>query len=254
MKKFLAIFLALLTASAVALTACNKKDKENDDENENWDNDYTYNYNVGTSANTGTGTGLNNDFTNNNTLATGSWIEKNDTVYVLQDVYLRSEPRANAKTNIALKQNDELKRISVQPGDSPEWAKVTYNEETYYVYAFIVSTSKVNFTAVERIATTVINSESGGNESSYFLRTTPCIASTYKWGDILNNAPLSVKKSDTEGGKLVITGYDAANECARVEYDADGAGEGAAKEYYVYAPCLEYYKNNGGTTGGVNPV
>lgn len=249
MKKFLAIFLALMMILSVSLVACSEKKKPVDDD-ENWEGEDTYN-----PLGTGTADTTKDPDDSTPVVSGGTWTDKNDTVYVLQDTYLRSAPQDNAKTSIVLKANDSVTRLSVQSGSNAKWAKVSYENETYYIYEFIVSTSPINFMPVDRIATTVVNTEATG-ESTTYLRSTACVASTQKWGDILQNAPLSVTKSQT-AGKLVITGYDAANQCARVEYDADGDGAGLAVEYFVYAPQLEYYKNSGGSSnnsGGSNPV
>ena len=97
------------------------------------------------------------------------------------------------------------------------------------------------FVDVADVATTIVNlSGQGEEQSKHYLRTTPCLASYSKYGDILQNAGPSITKADSEG-KLFITGYDKDNECARVEYDG--------KEYYVYDQFLEYYKTVPGTPG-----
>ena len=254
MKKFLAILLALATVTTISLTACNKKDKT-EDEGDDWDNDF-YNSNQDTddtSDTSDTDEAGNNGEENNGGTTSGAWNElaAPETVYVLQSVYLRNSAKDNDKSGISLNQDAQLTRTAIS--SDGKWAKVTYNSATYYIYNFIVSTSKINFATVDRVATTVINNASTG-EDQYYLRTTPCIASASKWGTILNNVGATVKKSDTADGKLVVTGYDAANECARVEYDADGAGEGQPVTYYIFSPNLELYNTSSGGNTGNTPV
>ncbi len=237
MKKFLAIFLALLMVMTVALVSCKKDDKT--DEGDDWDNeDYD---NIGSGSESGSGSETESGTeTGDGTTPAGSWTEVNQTVYVLHPVYLRTAMIDTAKSTIALDIGETLTRVGVH--SSERWAKVTYNGETYFVYNFVLSTSPVNFAKVENVETTVINSRTDGTEDTYYLRSTPCLASTTKYNDVLNNSPVSVKKSETTENKLVITGYDAANNCARVTYKGNS--------YYIVATFLEYYKTGNNAGGG----
>lgn len=254
MKKFLAIFLALLTASAVALTACNKKDKENDDENENWDNDYTYNYNVGTSANTGTGTGLNNDSLGDNNFITGTWVNTNDTVYIQHPTYLRYSTSKNDTSSTQVNFGDSLTRIST----NNVWDKVLYNDAEYYVFSYLTTEKKgdVTFTDVTDDGSKkgVINKDtSGTNPTQVNLRTTPCFDEDL---DNLGASALTKAMTTADGVTFKVLAINETKTWAKVQFkgkdarnlDIDGV-------FYVRPSYLEFFQTEGGgTAGGVNPV
>ena len=254
MKKFLAIFLALITASSVALVACSKKDEtENEDENENWDNDYNYYY-TNTSANTSVGTGLSDNNLNNDTFITGTWVNTNDTVYVLHPTYLRYSSSKNDTSSIQVNLGDNLTRIST----NNIWDKVLYNDAEYYVYSYLTTNNKgdVTFTDItENNVTSVINNDTTGTKATAVnLRTTPC------YDEDLNNlgaSALTKALTTAEGVIFKVVGINETKTWAKVEFKGkDAENHDIDGTFYVRPSYLEYFQNStgGSTPGGVNPV
>lgn len=267
MKKILTVFLALITVATVSLTACDTKgSNNNDDDNDDWDNDFYNTSNSGSNTSdtdddsgnngNGSGNGTTNGGSTNGGSSTSSrnWTELTtpETVYALQALELRSSPSENDRSGVKLTMNTSLTRTAISTDSTKQWAKVTYNNNTYYVYNAFVSKNKVTFTDVNNIATFIVNSNPANskNESTAYLRTTPCLASANTYNHLLDNVYASLTKSETEG-KLVITGYDEANQCARVKYYPNGMEQAAyEKDLYILATLLDYYKTSSGTTGG----
>ncbi len=150
MKKTLAILLALLMTSSIALVSCEGNNRT--PSNGGWDdeNDYvddTDDSTADTSDDTTDGTDSGN---NNNTDVTG-WIEKNDMVYAgyNMNVY-ESQSTTSDKVYEGIKAGDAISRISTNGA----WDKVsvTVNGETktgYVVSKWVSTTDNFKFTAID---------------------------------------------------------------------------------------------------------
>ena len=128
MKKFLAIFLALVTVTTISLTACSKDKGKTDDDFDDTD-PFANQYLNNPSVNTGDSTDTSNASGNNDNLHFGAWVTKNDTVYVCHDTYLRYSTSNGDKSSQVVNFGASLNRIAT----NGTWDKVSYNDAEYYV-------------------------------------------------------------------------------------------------------------------------
>ncbi|MBE6546227.1 MAG: hypothetical protein E7668_02150 [Ruminococcaceae bacterium] len=253
MKKFLAIFLALVTVTAILLTACNKKKENNDDEFDDTDpfaNQYLNNSNIGT----GTSTDTSYVPGNNDNVIFGTWVTKNDTVYVCHPTYLRYSTSNGDKSSQSVEFGASLTRIAT----NGTWDKVSYNDAEYYVYSYLVTPNKgdVTFTAItEDNVTSVINNDTtGSNPTQLNLRTTPCYDDDL---DNLGASALTKTMTTAEGVEFKVIGINETKTWAKVYFKGkDARGLDIDGEFYCRPSYLEYFKttDSGNGTGGVNPV
>ena len=253
MKKFLAIFLALVTVTTIALTACSK-DKKNDgddyDDTDPFANQYLNNSSVNTGDSTDTGMSGNND-----NVFYGSWVTKNDTVYVCHPTYLRYSTSNGDKSSQSVDFGASLTRIAT----NGTWDKVSYNDSEYYVYSYLVTPNKgdVTFTDItENNVTSVINSDTTGtNPTQLNLRTTPCYDDDL---DNLGASALTKAMTTAEGVEFKVIGINETKTWAKVYFKGkDARGMDIDGEFYCRPSYLEYFKTtDGGNSGngGVNPV
>lgn len=150
MKKFLAIFLALMMITTVALVSC-KKDTPADD-NDDWDNEDPVGDNGSDSgsdsgsgsgsdsgSDSGSGSGSNNT---DDTPITNAWIDKNDKVYVgIDGTRLREGPGSGYKVGTNVNSGTELERLQT----NGSWDKVKYEGVEYYVDSNLVTTAGKDF-------------------------------------------------------------------------------------------------------------
>ena len=257
MKK-IAFLLALLMMASVALFACkdNKKTPVDDDGD---DGDRDQYENVSDSDSEGesdSDTDDNNDDDENDNVV-GGWTDKNDTVYVLHDTYLRYTTSKNDTSSNVVKFGSSLTRIST----NGTWDKVSYNDETYYVYSYLTTDSKgeVTFTDItENNTTSIINTDTTGEApTATNLRTSPC------FDESLNNlgaSALTKALTTAEGVVFKVTGINGTKTWARVQFTGkDARGLDINGTFYCRPSYLEYFKtpadsNTSGGNGTINPV
>jgi len=234
MKKFLAIFLALMMILSVSLVACSEKKKPVDDD-ENWEGEDTYN-----PLGTGTADTTKDPDDSTPVVSGGTWTDKNDTVYICHPTYLRYSDSNGDKSSIEMKVGDALTRIST----NEKWDKVTYNDQTYYVYSYLTTTQKgeVTFTPITPgVTTSIINKNPVGTEPTKTnLRTTPCYDE-----DLDNLGASALTKAMTSNGELVITGINETKTWVRVTFiGKDARNMDINGTFYCRPSYLEYYQES----------
>ena len=169
MKKFLAIFLALMMILSVSLVACSEKKKPVDDD-ENWEGEDTYN-----PLGTGTTAITEDSDDDNNGPVSGEWITKSDKVYVgINGTNLREGPGKSYKVGTKVNFGTELTRT----GTNGSWDKVTYNNVEYYVDSELVTTDGNDFAFGADLAEPIVLTVVGDNKVN--LRTSPFYSDDFK--------------------------------------------------------------------------
>ena len=154
MKKTLAILLALIMASSVALVSCKKDEGDTNDDN---DDDFVVDFgddevNGETNKSTEDGTGENSKGTSKNE-DSEAMTTVNDSVYVLYNANIREKASTKKSVDILATApfGAELKRSA----KSDEWSKVTFTTESGtsvsgYVSNELVTTNKKTVTFVKQ--------------------------------------------------------------------------------------------------------
>ena len=256
MKK-LAILLALIMMASAVLVACKDNKKTPVDDGDDDDGD-EYEYVSDSDTDEGSDESADSDIdedNNDNTL--NGWTEKNDTVYVLHDTYLRYTTSKNDTSSIVVKFGAAVTRIST----NGTWDKVSYNDKTYYVYSYLTTDKKgeITFETIsENNTTSVINTDTTGEKpTATNLRTSPC------FDENLNNlgaSALTKALTTAEGVVFKVTGINGTKTWARVEFKGkDARGMDIDGTFYCRPSFLEYFKtpadsNTSGGNGSINPV
>ena len=176
MKKTLAILLALIMILSVALVSCNNKKPSSSIGDDDPDNDF-----VAQSKATDTGDDSNTSNTDNAALG-AEFVEftSTKTLWVMSDVYLRSEPSTSSSSKIGVETGTEL----VADAKNDSWFRITYNGETRYVSAdYVTETqSEAVFTKFEndsdRFTLTIKSSGVSTSPNQINLRSAPVFDST----------------------------------------------------------------------------
>ena len=154
MKKTLAILLALIMASSVALVSCNKNEDNTGDDN---DDEFVIDFGDGevngeTNKSTEDGTGENSKGTSKNE-DSEAMTTVNDSVYVLYNANIREKASTKKSVDILATApfGAELKRSA----KNDEWSKVTFTTESGtsvsgYVSNELVTTNKKTVTFVKQ--------------------------------------------------------------------------------------------------------
>ena len=154
MKKTLAILLALIMASSVALVSCKKDEGDTNDDN---DDDFVVDFgddkvNGETNKSTEDGTGENSKGTSKNE-DSEAMTTVNDSVYVLYNANIREKASTKKSVDILATApfGAELKRSA----KNDEWSKVTFTTESGtsvsgYVSNELVTTNKKTVTFVKQ--------------------------------------------------------------------------------------------------------
>ena len=200
MKKFLAIFLALMMITTVALVSC-KKDTPADD-NDDWDNEDPVGDNGSDSgsdsgsgsgsdsgSDSGSGSGSNNT---DDTPITNAWIDKNDKVYVgIDGTNLREGPGSGYKVGTKVNSGTELERLQT----NGSWDKVKYEGVEYYVVSDLVTTAGKDFVFGADLETPVSLTINEGMQIN--LRTSPFYTDNEDYtGENLKNGGISGLTAD----------------------------------------------------------
>ena len=192
MKKTLAILLALIMASSVALVSCNKNEDNTGDDN---DDDFVVDFGDGevngeTNKSTEDGTGENSNSTSKKE-DSDAMTTVNDSVYVLYNANIREQAstKKSVKVLATAPFGKELKRSAM----NDEWSKVTFTTESGatvsgYVSNELVTTNKKTVTFVKQETVTgegenqttapVVSKLKGVDTDNYKLRYYP-LASGY---------------------------------------------------------------------------
>ncbi len=245
MKKLIALLLALLMLTSVALISCKKEEPNTD--GDDWDDD-GYN-DVSGSDDSSTTTGDNN----NNTNLGNGWNAAEGTVYVMHPSYLRYSASASDKSSIIVNFGQALTSVST----NGTWTKVSYNEAEYYLYSYLVTSKKgdVTFTDITPTQTKIVNKDTtGSNPTQTNLRTTPCFDE-----DLLNLGASALTQAMTSNGELHVTGINETKTWARVTFKGkDKRGQDIDGTFYCRPSFLEYFQTqtggNGGNSGGIDPA
>ena len=143
MKKTLAILLALLMTSSIALVSCENNSRTPNSGDWDDENDYVDESDDGTSDTSNeSGDSTDSGDEGNNSNPTG-WIETNDTVYVGVNVTLRTEP-SNAdsvKSDKKVTFGTAINRLET----NYTWDKVSVDGSTYYIKSIYIEKNGNNF-------------------------------------------------------------------------------------------------------------
>ena len=254
MKKFLAIFLALVTVTTISLTACSKDKGKTDDDFDDTD-PFANQYLNNPSVNTGDSTDTSYASGNNDNLHFGAWVTKNDTVYVCHDTYLRYSTSNGDKSSQVVNFGASLTRIAT----NGTWDKVSYNDAEYYVYSYLVTPNKgdVTFNKIEsdNVTSVINNDTTGRNPTQMNLRTSPCFDEDL---DNLGASALTKAMTTAEGVEFKVIGINETKTWAKVYFKGkDARNMDIDGEFYCRPSYLEYFKTSDGGNGGnsgVNPV
>ena len=147
MKKTLAILLALIMTTSVALVSCNNSetpDDENDDfvvdfdgGNINGDTDEIETDENGETINTSNNNNSGNSGNSGSSSSSGSMTQTNDTVYVLYQAKIRETAKETGKVLTEVPFGSQVSRAE----KNTKWSKVTYNGVTGYIMNDLVTTN-----------------------------------------------------------------------------------------------------------------
>lgn len=186
-----------------------------------------------------------------------TWTDIEDVIiYIAHPITLRNSPSDSDKSGITLNLGDSVLLLEKS---NKEWYKVSYAENTYYIYSYVTVTNgaSVRFNNLtDPVYSSVVNlNTSGSAESMYYFRYTPCYDTTGKYLTQLNelNIYKALTKTDTSDNKLQVLALSEDSVWARVLYTPD---ENTEEILYIKTAYLEAYKvpEAPGTGGGVNPA
>ncbi len=173
MKKLLIAALALITVLTMSLAACsdnNTQTPDNGDLTDDWVDNTTTDDTTNDTNNEDNNGG---DSTDTPSTDTQTWVDKNDTVYVLADgVRLRSTTSTAGSSNIKAVVNMKT-QLSRTKTSNDGWSEVTHNGETLYIKSAYLTTNfnDVDFVTCEE-KTIVLDSDI----YNIYLRSAPTTA------------------------------------------------------------------------------
>ncbi len=234
MKKLLIAMLALITALSVSLAACDKK-KDDDDTTVDDDPDDEFvvrddDPDDETTLSEGDGT---------TKVPSGTWAEKNDTVYVLTDCNIRSAASKSSDTVGTATMGNSLQRVKT----NGTWDEISYNGATAYILSDLVTTSQQRATFVDKSA-----------ENQYLhikddvtlnLRSSPLYPEN---STLYNNLKGSIKSSHTASNTLKLLAISQDNAWAKVSFvgtDVNNTTFTGSEILYVRTSYLVEYSTNG---------
>lgn len=231
MKKLLIAMLALITALSISLAACDKdKDKEpvDDDPDDEFvvrdDEDDT------TTLSEGDGT---------TKTPSGTWVETNDTVYVLTDCYIRSAASKTSNTVGTATMGTALQRVKT----NDTWDEITYNGATAYILADLTTESQQRATFDDKSAENkYLHVKSGVTLN---LRTSPLFP---EHTNLYDNGAGSINETHTAANTLKLLAISQDNAWAKVSFTgtADNNKTYTGTEIlYVRTSFLVEYSTNG---------
>lgn len=243
MKKFLAIFLALMMVCTVALVSC-KKDTT-DDEGDNWDNEGYDNIDNSSDSSTGSDSGTGTDTGSGNGASGNAWIDKNDTVYTgMAQTNLREGPGSGYKVGKVVAAGTALSRT----GTNGSWDKVKYQDVEYYVVSDLVTTDGKDFSFGADLAEPVSLTIKEGCQIN--LRATPFYSESYKDDNVAKSGLASTSISTEK--PLLKVAVSESGEWYKVTYDGGTyyLAASSVSSGYVIDPSATVGGNGGGTAIG----
>ncbi len=144
MKKLLIATLALITALSISLAACSK-DKDTDTDIDDDPDDDLVARPSDDDDDTSTTTGEGDDTT---TTANGTWITKNDTIYVLTDCNIRSSATKTSEVKGTATMGTSYQRVET----NGMWDKIVVGENQWYILSVLATTSQQRATFVDKTA------------------------------------------------------------------------------------------------------
>lgn len=158
MKKLLIAMLALITALSISLTACgNKKDKNEDPVDDDPDDEFVMREDEGDDTTTAPSEG------DDTTTQSGSWVEKNDTVYTLLKCKIRPEA-TTSKASIGIA---EFAASYHRVATNGTWDKIEYNDGFAYISSALLTTNAQRITFDDKSAdATLLHLKASGTEET----------------------------------------------------------------------------------------
>ncbi len=216
MKKFLAIFLALLMVMTVALVSC-KKD-ETTDEGDDWDNE-GYD-DIGSDSGTGTTPDNGTDTTPDDGNGTATWIPKEDTVYVgMNNTVLRDGPGSSYGKITTVNNGTALTRKET----NGTWDKVVYNEKECYVLHALVASDANDFAfddlaEANRVNLTIAQGKQVNLRTTPFVADVPTDDKAYTYNVGVSGLGSAANVHDAATNPLVKVGVSKNGNWYKVEY------------------------------------
>lgn len=246
MKKLLIAMLALITALSISLTACDKQ-KDPDPADEPDDDDLVARPSDDNNNNTNNNGGNENEGENNPSTQTGSWVVKNDTVYVLTNCNIRSSASTTSTKVATAKFGDSFQRAET----NGKWSKITYNDAEAYILNDLVTESADRATFVDRSSENLVLHVKSNGDAQNPIKTN------------LRNAPVSteaaasfvatITDANTANGEMKLVALSRDGKWARVSYTGTIGSKTFDGTETLYVHWEYIQELNPGNAGGQLP-
>lgn len=217
MKKFLAIFLALMMIMTVALVSCKKNDNT-DEDGDNWDNE-GYD-SIGSGSESGSGSGSGSESGSDSGTGAGTWIPKEDSVYVgMNSTALRDGPGSSYGKVATVNSGTALTRKET----NGTWDKVVYNDKECYVLHALVASDANDFQfddlAVEnRVNLTIAQGKQVNLRTTPFVADVPSDDKAFTFNVGVSGLGSTANPHDAATNPLVKIGVSKSGNWYKVEY------------------------------------
>lgn len=233
MKKTLAILLALLMTSSIALVSCEGNSRTPNSGDWDDENDYVDESDDGTSdtSNESGDSTDSGDEGNGDTSVTG-WIEKSGSVWAGMKLNLRTQPSTGSTVSKVVDPGTKLNLVS----SNGVWDKVTLDGSAteYYALHCLISDTNESFNFEE--CNTELTFTGKGNVCLY-VSPFHCSDNNYTYNNIYKSAGV---KSLAEGAKITKVGL-SANGWMKVTVTGTVNFDGGTSE--TFATATEFYIN-----------
>ena len=259
MKKTLALLLALLMVFSVALVSCGNDDEQpTDTQNNDFVSPGLKNTGTGTGTGTGKGTGT----------ASNTFVDKNDTVYVLCDANIREEAKMSGTLLTTVPFKTALQRTKA----NNKWSEVTYTNASgnpikgYIANDLITTNAKsINFIAQgteDAPVVTKIKDNLGTGINNAVVRSFPLASSLNKFQVLSDEDDAAMKIAQIPKGTADITVISVSEDGVWAYIKGVGNLKASDGSYPATSSPVEGYclysvleisgaTNNGGSTGGI---
>ena len=260
MKKTLALLLALLMVFSIALVSCGNDDEQpTDTQNNDFVSPGLKNTGTGTGTGTGKGTGT----------ASNTFVDKNDTVYVLCDANIREEAKSSSDLLVTVPFKTALQRTKA----NNKWSEVTYTNQSgnpikgYIANDLITTNAKsVNFVAQgteEAPVVTKIKDNLGAGINNAIIRSFPLADSINNFQVLTDEQDAAMKIAQIPKGTADITVVSVSEDGVWAYIKGLGNPKDSSGNYattnntpvegYCLYSVLEISgaTNNGGASGGI---
>ncbi len=234
MKKLLIAALALITALSISLAACDKK-KDPEPADDDPDDDLVARPNE--DEPTGTTTGEGDDTTKPST--NGTWVVKNDTVYILTDCNIREQANKNSAVKATATMGTSYQRVE----SNGTWDKIAVGENQWYVLSILVTTNAQRANFIDKSSENKVLHVKA--DTTLNLRSSPLYPENSPYYDNLKG---SIKASHTASDALKLLGVSEDNAWAKVSFtgtDENNKTFDGTEILYVRTSYLVEFSSNG---------